>query len=59
MLPIFAGRAEAARPSAAVTSLLAEEAARGDREEFYRDFGARVECLRDSLVVRTVESAPL
>jgi SAM-dependent methyltransferase len=50
-LRIFAGRAAAARPSAAVTSLLAEEAAWGvDREEFYRGFGAKVERLRDSLV---------
>jgi SAM-dependent methyltransferase len=50
-LRIFAGRAEAARPNAAVTGLLAEEAAWGvDREEFYRGFGAKVERLRDSLV---------
>jgi SAM-dependent methyltransferase len=50
-LRIFAGQAAAARPSAAVTSLLAEEAAWGvDREEFYRGFGAKVERLRDSLV---------
>ena len=50
-LRIFAGRAEAARPSAAVTGLLAEEAAWGvDREGFYRGFGAKVERLRDSLV---------
>ncbi|HEY7253506.1 MAG TPA: class I SAM-dependent methyltransferase [Methylomirabilota bacterium] len=50
-LRISAGRAEAARPSQAVTGLLAEEAAWGvDREDFYRGFGAKVERLRDSLV---------
>src|SRR5262245_54801383 len=50
-LRIFAGRAEVVRPSPAVISLLAEEAAWGvDREEFYRGFGAKVERLRDSLV---------
>ncbi|HEX7214166.1 MAG TPA: class I SAM-dependent methyltransferase, partial [Methylomirabilota bacterium] len=50
-LRISAGRAEAARPSQAVTGLLAEEAAWGvDREDFYRGFGTKVERLRDSLV---------
>ena len=49
-LRLFAGKAATAKPSRAVTSLLADEAGWGvGRVETYRRFGARVESLKSSL----------
>jgi SAM-dependent methyltransferase len=49
-LRLFAGKAATAKPSSAVTALLADEEAWGVRSvETYRKFGARVEALKSSL----------
>jgi len=49
-LRLFAGKAATAKPSTAVTALLADEAGWGVRSvETYRKFGARVEALKSSL----------
>jgi SAM-dependent methyltransferase len=49
-LRLFAGKAATAKPSSAVTTLLADEEGWGVRRvETYRKFGARVEALKSSL----------
>jgi len=49
-LRLFAGKAATAKPSSAVTALLADEEGWGVRRvETYRKFGARVEALKSSL----------